>query len=71
MSPTPFARALKPAALLPLLLLTACATGGPVTIRGACDVFKPISSSVHDTKQTLVEVHAHNAVGTTVCGWKP
>lgn len=58
-------------ALLPLLLLTACATVGPATTSGECHLFKPITTSVKDTQPTKQQVFAHNAVGSKECGWTP
>jgi hypothetical protein len=56
---------------LSLSLLTACATVGPETKAGACNIFKPITTSVQDTQPTKTQVFAHNAVGHKECGWTP
>ena len=58
---------LKRFAVLSLVLpLTACGTLGPAT-EGGCQIFKPISNSVHDTLPTRRDVVAHNKVYGAIC----
>lgn len=51
--------------------LAGCQTDGAALPSVACTIFKPIAWSKADTRPTIREVVAHNAVGKTTCGWKP
>ncbi len=61
------------------MLLSASTLGGCATTDSfatnntnvACGSFQPIWWSRKDTTQTQKQVVAHNAVGKTLCGWKP
>lgn len=49
-----------------------CATDGTSLPSFGCTVFKPITySRKNDTRETVRQVVAHNAVGVKSCGWKP
>ncbi len=51
--------------------LAGCQTDGAALPSVACTIFKPIGWSKADTRPTIRQVVAHNAVGKTTCGWKP
>ncbi len=53
------------------MLLAGCQTDGAALPSVACTIFKPISWSKADTRPTIRQVVAHNAVGKETCGWKP
>ncbi len=58
--------------ILGAMLLGGCETGkGSITSGAACEIFKPISASKKDTKQTREQVVGHNAAGADACGWTP
>lgn len=52
------------------LTLAGCVTSGLGTSKAACQVFRPITSSVKDTLQTRKEIVEHNAAGKAACGWR-
>jgi hypothetical protein len=51
-------------------VLSGCA-GMPQPSNVGCTVFKPIGWSQRDTRPTVRQVVAHNAVGREVCHWRP
>lgn len=51
------------------LLLGGCQTDGAALPSVACKIFKPIEWSTKDTRPTIRQVVAHNAVGKATCGW--
>ncbi len=52
------------------LLLAGCQTDGSTLPSVACTIFKPITySKTKDTKVTIRQIVAHNAVGKATCGW--
>lgn len=63
-----------------LTLLGACVTDGEGLPNVACakdaetgryKTFAPITySRIHDTRPTVRQIVAHNAVGKKLCGWK-
>lgn len=55
-----------------LALLTGCQTDGSALTSVACTNFKPITySKKNDTRTTVRQIVAHNAVGKVTCGWRP
>lgn len=54
--------------LLPAGCQTTASSGSP---ESACHAFEPITWSDKDTRPTVRQVVAHNAVGKAVCGWVP
>lgn len=56
-------------------LATGCATTtagvATETGRALCDQFRPLAWSASDTDDTIRQAKAHNAVGVTLCGWRP
>ena len=54
-----------------LLMLAGCQTVGSGVRSVSCEVFEPIYWNAADTRATVRQVVAHNAVGKTLCGWKP
>jgi hypothetical protein len=58
-------------ALVSALLLSACATGGPVPSDG-CAWTRPILVGRDDvlTEDTAAQVLAHNETGARICGWR-
>lgn len=57
--------------LASLMLLSACASGGPVT--DMCGAWRPILISRDDalTPDTARAILAHNETGAKLCGWRP
>lgn len=55
-----------------LILLTNCASTGPVLTDSFCATEKPILISKSDvlTKESAREILAHNEYGARKCGWK-
>jgi hypothetical protein len=52
------------------LLLAGCGTDGVSLPSFGCTAFKPITySRSKDTRETVRQIVAHNAVGVRVCGW--
>lgn len=52
--------------------LAACkTTGSGETSAALCDQFRPIRWSQHDTAETIRQAKETNAVGVSICGWKP
>lgn len=64
--------ALKIASLVCLCSVVAgCASDGVSLPSFGCTAFKPITySRSKDTRETVRQVVAHNAVGVKSCGWK-
>jgi len=55
------------AALLSLMMLTACA-GTRTIATTACDAFDPITySAIKDTPETVIQVRQHNAAWDKLC----
>jgi hypothetical protein len=52
-------------------MLAGCQTTALRDLKGACDVFGPLSWHELDTKLTKRGIVGHNAAGKRVCGWKP
>lgn len=65
--------ALKAFALVLLCIgVAGCATDGVSLPSFGCQAFKPITySRKNDTRETVRQIVAHNAVGVRSCGWKP
>jgi len=60
--------------MLKLTLLTGCATMGtnaPIDTFAACQSFKPITWSKHDTVLTAKQVKEHNAAFKALCEEAP
>lgn len=60
--------------LLSVSMLGGCVTTGSYATNNtsvACGSFRPIWWSRKDTTDTQKQVVAHNAVGKTLCRWKP
>ena len=55
------------------VLLTGCATDGPVTGDAGCLWTRPIyvGAGDHLTEETAVQIEAHNETGARRCGWRP
>ena len=52
-------------------VVAGCATDGVSLPSFGCTVFKPITySRSKDTRETVRQIVAHNAVGVRSCGWK-
>lgn len=68
-----------PLLILCLIPLAGCSTVERSDIRAtagvatsaACTAFTPILWSSHDTLETQQQARRHNAVGASLCGWKP
>jgi hypothetical protein len=41
------------------------------SVKGSCDVFRPITWADADTRPTKRQIVSHNSAGKRVCGWKP
>jgi len=53
-------------------ILTACrTTAGGETRIALCDQFRPIRWSSQDTPESVTQIKQHNAVGASICRWKP
>jgi hypothetical protein len=53
------------------LAVAGCATDGASLPSFGCTVFKPITySRKNDTRETVRQIVAHNAVGVEACGWR-
>lgn len=68
-------RSARLALLLVLALtmpLTACAPmmAGGETRAALCDQFAPIRWGTADSDSTISQAKQHNAVGSTICGWR-
>jgi hypothetical protein len=65
--------ALKAFALVCLCIgVAGCATDGVSLPSFGCQAFHPITySRSKDTRETVRQIVAHNAVGVKSCGWMP
>lgn len=53
-----------------MLMLSGCTSSAEIRTDSGCLVFKPIYFSKKDTKATIDQILAHDAVYTELCGDK-